>query len=150
MQFKTDLVLSWPVNKTFDAMKSPAMMQKVAWPLVIFKPEDPSVFPAQWQDRSNYKMNMFLLGFLPMGWQKLEISSEHNADQNTYVLKDAGPGWAVKWWDHKVTLKAVSENSTHYEEELTLTTGLLGPIVWFGMALLFLWRKYRWVQLTKN
>lgn len=149
MLFKTNIIINWPVSKAFDAMQNPAMMQKVAWPLVIFKAINPSPFPQRWQDGSNYTMKMYLLGFLPMGWQKLEISSEHNTAQNTYTLKDVGPGWAVKWWNHKVTLKPVAENSTQYEEELVLTTGILGPIVWIGMTLLFSWRKYRWLQLTK-
>lgn len=149
MIFKTDIIIDWAVTKTFTAMKSPAMMQKVAWPLVIFKPVKPKVFPDMWQDGETYKMNMYLLGFLPMGWQQLEISSEQDVNSNEYILKDIGPGWAVKWWDHKVTLKKVSDNSTHYEEQLVLKTGFLGPIIWLGMTVLFWWRKKRWLQITK-
>jgi len=149
MKFTTSININWPVEKTFDALKSPAMMQQVAWPLVKFKPVEPAVFPDKWQDGSTYKMKMYLLGFLPMGWQELKISSQYNEKENKYLLNDVGPGWAVKWWDHKVELKRVSEKVTHYDEELNLTTGLLSPIIWLGMSLLFKWRKNRWLQLTK-
>ncbi len=147
MIFKTDIILNWPIEKTFAALKNPAMMKKVAWPLVIFKPVNLEVFPESWQDGQTYKMNMYLLGFLPMGWQELKISSQQDADK--YILKDVGPGWAVKWWDHQVILAKILENKTHYEEELILSAGFLKPIIWLVMTALFWWRKYRWLKLTK-
>jgi hypothetical protein len=149
MKLITKININWPVIKTFNALKSPAMMQRVAWPLVIFKPVKPSIFPEQWQEEFTYRMNMYLLGFLPMGWQELKISSHRDEINKIYILKDVGPGWAVKWWDHQVVLKPISENITSYDEILELKTGLLGPIIWIGMNLLFKWRKYRWLKLTK-
>lgn len=111
------------------------------------KPVNLEVFPESWQDGQTYKMNMYLFGFLPMGWQELKISSQQDADK--YILKDVGPGWAVKWWDHQVILAKILENKTHYEEELILSAGFLKPIIWLVMTALFWWRKYRWLKLTK-
>ena len=149
MKLSTKININWPVIKTFNALKSPAMMQRVAWPVVIFKPVKPDIFPEQWEQGIVYRMNMYLLGFLPMGWQELKISSQQDEVNKVYILRDVGPGWAVKWWDHKVVLKSVAENITNYDEILELKTGLLGPIIWLGMKLLFFWRKYRWLKLTK-
>ncbi len=148
MKFTTSINFNVPIEKVFEALKNPAIMQRVAWPLVVFKPVKPVIWPAKWEEGKIYKINMYLLGFLPMGWQELKITTQQDPAQNIFALYDSGPGWAVKWWNHKVELTKVSEIVTNYKEELNLTAGLLTPVIWLGMKVLFKWRQYRWGKIT--
>lgn len=63
MMFKTNLLLPWKIERVFEALNAPSMMQRVAWPLVVFKAVKPAEFPECWQNGGNYRMNMFLFGF---------------------------------------------------------------------------------------
>lgn len=123
-------------------------MQHVAFPLVIFRPASNVTFPDRWENGATYRMNMYVLGILPLGWQELKITTQFNHD--TAVLKDIGPGFAVKFWDHTVELVQINESLTQYDEELKLTAGALSPFIWVGMKLLFWWRKYRWITLVNK
>lgn len=130
-----------------DALNAPSMMQKVAFPLVIFKAVKPSVFPERWENGGAYRMKMYLFGVLPLGWQELLIKSEVISEGA--VLTDVGPGFAVKMWDHKVVLTKKGDSQTAYDETLVLTVGLMAPFIWIGMTALFAWRKYRWLSITR-
>ena len=148
MMFKTNILLPWKIERVFDALNAPSMMQRVAWPLVVFKAVKPAEFPERWQNGGNYRMNMFLFGFLPLGWQELSIQSSWT--DTGAVLIDTGPGFAIKLWDHRVVLSKDEEGGTRYDETLELTTGLMAPIIWLGMKALFAWRKHRWMTITKE
>lgn len=148
MIFKTNIVIPWKIEDVFNALNAPSMMQRVAWPLVVFKAVRPSEFPERWQNDGNYRMNMYLLGFLPLGWQELSIQS--NWTDTGAVLIDSGPGFAIKLWDHRVVLSEDEAENTCYDETLKLTTGLMAPIIWLGMKVLFAWRKHRWMTITKK
>lgn len=148
MIFKTNITIPWNINTVFDALNSPSMMQKVAWPLVAFKAVSPKTFPERWENGGLYRMNMYFFGFLPLGWQELVIQSRKTDTEA--ILTDVGPGFAVKMWNHKVVLSKDGEASTHYEETLELTAGLMTPLIWVGMTALFAWRKYRWLAISKK
>lgn len=147
MIFKTKITIPWSIERLFDALNAPAMMQKVAFPLVIFKAVRPKVFPERWEKGGSYRMKMNLFGVLPLGWQELSIQSQMSGERA--VLTDIGPGFAVKMWDHKVVLTKQGDSKTEYDETLTLTVGLMAPLIWIGMTALFAWRKYRWLSITK-
>lgn len=148
MIFKTKLTIPWSIGRVFDALTAPSMMQKVASPLVVFKAVKPPVFPDRWENGGIYRMNMYLFGVLPLGWQELSIQSRNSGAQAELI--DIGPGFAVKLWNHKVILRKVGETQTSYDETLDLTAGLMAPFIWIGMTALFAWRKYRWLALTKK
>jgi hypothetical protein len=143
ISIKTKFILPTKIDILYDALKSPKMMQTVAWPMVYFQPVEPKDFPEKWENGSTYKMNMDLFGFMPIGWQVLNINSSY-FDQEA-VLSDIGPGFAVKLWDHKVLLKKHSETETLYDEVLYLTVNpLVAPMMFISMKILFWWRKIRW------
>ncbi len=147
MIFKTKITIPWHIDRVFDALNAPSMMQQVAFPLVIFKAVRPTVFPERWDNGATYRMKMYLFGVLPLGWQELSIRATRTTDQAT--LTDVGPGFAVKLWDHNVVLTKQGDSKTQYDETLTLTAGFMAPIIWIGMTALFAWRKYRWLSLTR-
>ncbi len=148
MIFKTNITIPWNIDHVFDALNAPSMMQKVASPLVVFKAVRPSIFPNRWENGATYRMKMYLLGFLPLGWQELSIQSKFTGTEA--ILTDVGPGFAVKMWDHKVILRKDGDSRTSYDETLNLTAGLMTPLIWIGMTALFAWRKYRWLTLTRE
>lgn len=150
VKFTTQQKLNWEVDKVFAALLDPGMMQRVACPLVLFQAKEPKRFPARWLEGETYKMNMYLFGFLPLGWQQLTITAEKDQTNQVYKLIDAGPGWAVKYWQHQVVVKPTEGNKTFYDETLELQVGLLKPIIYLGMKLLFWWRQQRWQQLTNK
>jgi hypothetical protein len=147
MIFKTNIIIPWNIEYVFDALNEPLMMQKIASPLVIFKAVKPSVFPYRWQNGGKYRMNMYFFGVLPLGWQELSIESIRS-DAGA-VFTDIGPGFVVKQWNHKVILSNDGDLYTRYDETLELTVGLMAPLIWLGMTVLFAWRKYRWLTITK-
>ncbi len=148
MIFKTNITIPWNIDRVFDALNAPSMMQKVASPLVAFKAAKTSVFPDRWENGVTYRMNMYFLGFLPLGWQELSIQSKLTGTEA--ILTDIGPGFAVKMWNHKVILRKDGDSHTRYDETLDLTAGLMTPLIWIGMTALFAWRKYRWLTITKE
>lgn len=147
MIFETNLVLPWEMKRVFTALNAPSMMQKVAFPLVIFRPIEPTTFPEQWKNGATYRMNMYFFGFLPLGWQQLTIRS--TSSETAATLSDVGPGFAVKMWNHRVQLTKKG-TACIYEETLELSAGILAPVIWIGMKALFVWRKYRWLQITRT
>jgi hypothetical protein len=146
---KSKLEFPWTIDRLQTALLSPAMMSKVAWPMVKFVPENPSQFPDFWEQGKTYRLRMYAFYFIPLFWQELKISWE-NLEDGSFIFKDIGPGFAVKMWNHSVVITPINSQKTSYNETLQLTTGFLGPLLWVAMKLLFLWREYRWKKIMIN
>lgn len=111
MIFKTNITLSWNIDRVVDALNDLFMMQKVASPLVVFKAVKPAVFHYRWENEGACSMSMYLFGVLPLGWQEISIQSKRTDTEA--ILTDIGPGFSVKLWDHKVIVRKDGKSRTH-------------------------------------
>lgn len=146
MKVKISSVLDAPIERVWEYLMKPSVLDFIAFPLVRFKYQFPP--PDKWIAGS-YTANMLLLGFLPAGAQTINIEfPDGGADK--LVLRDNGTGNLAKTWDHWIYLEKEENNTTVYTDEVYIKAGILTPFVWFFALLFYNYRQSRWKKLVEN
>lgn len=124
-------------------------LRYVAAPLMLFKPvsasDTPQQLPAVWQNGS-YPVQMYLLGFIYLGKQRINIKLDATAQQ----LLDAGEGTLITQWHHLITVTPVSSTRARYTDTVDIKAGLLTPIVWGFAQVFYRHRQRRWRRLLRH
>lgn len=149
MRVQVVTVFNCPAEKLFSELLQSRSLHYVATPLIRFKPISDSgtqqQLPAIWQNGS-YPVQMYLLGFIYLGKQRINIKLDTPAQQ----LLDAGEGTLIKQWHHLITITPASPTRTRYTDTVTIKAGPLTPIVWGFAQVFYRHRQRRWRRLIRN
>jgi len=139
MIVRRSLLLPTPLARCLAAVKSPSLLQRVAHPLVRFTPADQAAWPTEWLTGA-FRVRLYLLGWLPMGIQTIDISFLEQTDVLAR-MRDNGHSALIARWDHRITLEAVG-SATRYTDEVIVEAGWRTAFVWL-FAQLFFWHRQR-------
>ena len=133
--------------KVIEHVCRSALLEYVSRGVLRVVPVEPPRFPEKWSE-GQYRANLYLFGFLPVGWQVIGIEPETRCDE-TWSIRDNGYGWAIKAWDHTMEVTPIGEES-YYTDRITLDAGVLTPMVTVFVKLLYGHRQRRWQKLVAN
>jgi hypothetical protein len=145
-------LLDAPTGRAWEAVRTPALLEHVAAPLVAFEPVDPPSFPERWVGR-DYLVALTLFGVLPLGTQTIRITipgADDRPGAQLYRIRDDGTGRIAATWDHLITLRETPDGKTAYTDEVTVDAGVLTPLVWLFAAVFYRYRQHRWRRLVAN
>lgn len=133
------------LNSAWEKVKTSALLEFVAKGMVTFKPTG-GRFPEIWQEGSTVTTRMFLYGFIPFGG--VHTLYVEKIDDNNTVLSTREFDNAAKVWNHKVTLKKITETTTCYEDEIIIYGGILTAIITWWAKSFYMHRQRRWQLLS--
>lgn len=147
MHVKASTYLPVRPEAVWELLQTPALLNHVAAPLLYFRSMEQGGFPEHWSDGA-HRVNMFALGFIPLGPQILGIEIGPNTS-GVFRMRDNGSGLLVRKWDHLITLEADGVG-TRYTDKVRVEAGLLTPFVWIFAIVFYRWRQSRWRSLVKQ
>ena len=148
--------LSTPLNAPPDwvaaQLQSTAVFRHITAPLVRFKRPGGAPWPAHWSP-GDLRVQMWLLGLLPMGPQTVRISIEAPVQADGWpTLRDNGEGALMRRWDHRITLQALPDGRTLYTDDIEVVARhlpwLMTPLSAAFAQVFYRHRQRRWRQLA--
>ena len=137
-------IFNCSAQRLFEEVQKTENFFYVTNPLVRFVPRDCTV-DAVWKERQ-YVMNMYFLGFLPLGSQYIHIQ----LDKANMSVLDRGHSKPVPKWHHLIRIQEAGETQALYSDCIDIEAGLLTlPVVLFARCF-FYYRQYRWKKLVKK
>lgn len=137
-------IFNCSAQRLFEEVQKTENFFYVTTPLVRFVPRDCTV-GAVWEE-GQYVMNMYFLGFLPLGSQYIHIQ----LDKANMSVLDRGHSKPVPKWHHLIRIQEAGETQALYSDCIDIEAGLLTlPVVLFARCF-FYYRQYRWKKLVKK
>jgi hypothetical protein len=134
-------------DAVWDQVQTPRLLHHVAWPLIRFVPKG-APWPADRWTEGRHETWMFLLGFIPIGWQTIGI--EIPADTpGKYLVRDNGHGPLIRRWDHWIEIKPEADG-TRYTDTVHIDAGLLTPVIVGFAKIFYKHRQMRWRKLVST
>lgn len=124
-------------------------MRHVSAPLVTFKRTDGAPWPPAFDD-APLNVRIRLLGVLPIGRQTILTRQDESEAPGRFRLYDRGLGSLARNWVHRITVDALLDGLTLYEDWVEVQAGLLTAPVAAFVWLFFAWRQHRWRDLARQ
>ena len=144
MRVLLKLVLDCSPDAAWHAIREPAVMKDVAFPLMNFVSLEDDGFPESWP-AGEHPVSVNAFGVLPLGEQVIDISFPRRTD-GVRMVRDAGRGTSgmlglVKSWRHTMAVSLDEETGgTLFRDELRFSAGVLTPFVWPVLWAVWQWR----------
>lgn len=146
MLVRFSTLLPCSVADAAGQVAKPQLLEHVASPLVHFRPIDPPAFPETWSE-ATYWVGLRIMGLVPFGRQAIRISFP--ATREGFAVRDNGYSTLITRWDHLVTITP-STKGCRYEDRVSISAGVLTPLVWLFAAVFYLHRQRRWRTLARS
>lgn len=135
-------------DEAWERVQSSALLDHIASPLIRFIPR-PKPFPTIWGE-GEYRAQMLVFGFLPIGWQAIVISRPEARD-GARLLRDNGYGPLIKRWDHWIVVRPdPSGEGTLYTDRVHIEAGVLTPLIAAYARFFYAHRQKRWRALARS
>lgn len=123
-------------------LHDPAALAAVVDPLFELEPVGHRRFPPTWTP-GDHLVRLRLFGLIPLGDQRIRLSTSRRADAR--ILEDSGGPVSgllglVTGWRHRMAVSPLPGGRTLYRDRLDVSAGLLTPVVWFGLWMLWQFR----------
>ena len=138
--------LACAATRAWQEVQRPRLLNYVAAPLLKFTPLRTRGFPETWEE-GDFFVAMFGFGFLPLGLERIGISTGMDTE-GVFHLRDDGGGTLVKGWDHLITIRPDGDKKCLYRDTVDISAGALTPFVWIFAQLFYRWRQHRWRSLV--
>jgi len=138
--------LACAATRAWEEVQKPCLLIYVAAPWLKFTPRNDQGFPGTWEE-GDFFVSMFVFGFLPLGLERIGISTRIGADGDFYIRDDGG-GTLVRRWDHLITIRPDGNDICLYSDSVDIRAGILTPLVWIFAQLFYRWRQHRWRRLV--
>ena len=137
------LELDCPTELLADALQRPEAFRAVAGPLAEVRSLEPGGFPERWSPERPHRVEIRLLGVVPLGTQVIDGQYRDLGD-GMHELRDRGYPESglmavMTTFEHTMVVSPLPGGRTLYRDQLKLGAGLLTPFVWFGMWMF--WQK---------
>lgn len=138
--------LACPPDEAWARVRTSALLEHVAAPLIRFTPKGGAPFPAIWTP-GEYHAWMWLFGLIPIGWQAVVISKPEPDGEKRFV-RDNGYGPLIRRWDHWITIAPGADGATSYTDRVMIEAGLLTPLIAAFARVFYAHRQRRWRRLA--
>lgn len=132
-------------NRLFDEVKKSKLLLYISKPLVKFVPLRTQPLPRKWRE-GKYLVEMYLLGFIPLGEQWIVITIDHDQKH----IRDNGHSKLINRWDHHINLTDLGNNKTLYTDSIDIEAGALTLFIVLFACAFYRWRQKRCKMLIKH
>jgi hypothetical protein len=146
MRITQTTLLAISAAEAFRHVRTPALLEYVAAPMMRFKLLEPKALPTEWEE-ARYKVGLRLFGVLPIGHQWI-VTSVPNGEKPPLILRDNGHSPMIRKWDHWIFIEPLSGSSCRYTDRVDVGAGILTPGVWLFTKLFYAHRQRRWRKLV--
>ena len=128
----------------FGKLQEIKLLQYVAWPYATFTPigEEISIWKAG--TSSLYKLKLF--GIIPFGTHKIKVV-RFDKDEDIYTHEG---NEHVPTWNHRIVLKAISEDQCLYSDIVEIEAGWKTLFVYIWAKCFYAHRQRRWINLLSK
>lgn len=129
------------IEAAWEKVQTSALLEFVAKGKLTFQPLE-GEFPEIWEEGASVKTTMNVYGVIPFGG--IHTLTVEKIDGKNKVIQSKEWDNCAKVWNHKISMKKLSEKSIYYEDEIVIYGGLLtGLISWWAKSF-YMHRQRRW------
>lgn len=146
-RLRVSSVIPMNINKAWENVQTPELLQFVAKGMITFKSIDGG-FPKKWEKGRTYGAKMRIFGFIPFGGvHYLSI-----VDVNSTMYKISTKEWdkSAKVWNHDVRIKAIGTGSIHYEDSIEIYGGFMTGFITAFARHFYKHRQKRWQIVARE
>ena len=126
----------------WEMLHDPLALGEVVAPLLEIEPVGHRRFPPRWTP-GDHLVRIRLLGLVAIGDQRIRLSDSRRGGAR--IVEDSGGPVSgalaiVTGWRHRMAVSPLPGHRTLYRDRLDVDAGLLTPVAWIGLWLLWQWR----------
>lgn len=142
MRVVLQLDLDASPDEVWQMLTDPLALGQVVAPLLELEPVGRRRFPPTWSS-GDHLVRTRLFGLLAIGDQRIRLTVSQRSGAR--ILEDSGgpvsgPLAVVHGWRHRMAVSSLPGGHTLYRDRLDFSAGLLTPIVWIGIWMLWQYR----------
>jgi hypothetical protein len=130
------------VDEIWDKLQRLDTLQYVAYPFATFTLMDGNDLIWREGETSRFKLRLF--GFIPFGTHTINVIT---FDRAAKLVQTHESNKSVPIWNHRITLKYLTDDVTEYTDEVELSAGLATPFVYAWGMMFYRHRQRRWMKL---
>lgn len=139
MLIRVNSELPVPAEVVADLLRKPAVLQHVAWPILVM----PGL-PDEFSLGDEVTFRLYLLGVFPLWRHTVRVVGAEPRAARTE--EHGGP---LRSWRHDLTVTPVSEHSCRYTDEVEIDAGRLTPLAAAVARVFYRYRHRRWAALAR-
>ena len=137
------LELDCTPDAAWRAIRTPAVLERVAWPFTAFTSLEADGFPELWTE-GDHRVLVRAFGVADVGTQIIGVSFPPPRD-GARILKDSGPPVSgplavITRWQHQLAVSALPDGRTLYRDQLKFSAGPATLLVWPALWAFWQWR----------
>ena len=145
------LELDCTPDVAWKAIRSPAVLERVSFPLTAFTSLEAGGFPEIWQGGDHHVL-VKAFGVADVGTQNIGISFPKPRN-GARIMRDSGPPLSgplatLTRWQHQLAVSALPDGRTLYRDQLRFSAGAATLLVWPMLWAFWQWRGYRMRRLA--
>ncbi len=129
------------INTAWEKVQTSALLEFITKGKLTFQPLE-GEFPEIWEEGISVKTTMNVYGVIPFGG--IHTLTVEKVDSKNNIIQSKEWDDFAKVWNHRISMKKLSDQSIHYEDEIIIYGGLLtGLISWWARSF-YKHRQKRW------
>ena len=135
------------IDTAWTKVQTSALLNFVADRKVKFKPTG-GQFPEIWKEGDTVSTKMLVYGFVPFGG--LHSLYFEKIDKVNKILQTREWDNSAKVWNHKISLKKLTDKTIMYEDEIVIYGGMLTGFITSWAKSFYKHRQKRWQLVATN
>jgi hypothetical protein len=147
MKVVVNSILPCPPQRTWETVKTSALLQEVARPLVYLHGTATEGFPSQWEEGEVVMCKLRLFGFLPFPTHAMTME---RIDDQRREIQSREHDALIRKWDHLIRVEETADGQTRYTDEIDIDAGWLTFPVWLFAQWFYRHRQKRWQRVARR
>ena len=120
-------------------------LQFIAAPYATFTPAEGAREDMIWEEGRTFAFKFKLFGVIPLGIHTIKVI--RFSEENGIYTHEGNP--SVPLWNHRIILKAITEESTQYTDEVEINAGWKTDFVYLWAKAFYSHRQRKWKKLLR-
>ncbi len=142
------------IDTAWDMLHAPAVFRAVSAPFTIFREKPGHPLPERFSPDTDYTVSVFAGGVVPLGTQIIHLEDSVTSWRQRHTV-DVGRGVTgllsfLQNWQHRMSLEALPNGHTRFNDQLTVDATWLTPFMWPAFSIFWAWRATSLKRLAKR
>lgn len=154
MRITASTTLPVDIDTAWEMLHTPAVFKSVSSPFTIFRENPGHPLPHRFLPDTDYTVKVFAGGIIPLGTQIIRLEDSVESPDRRHTT-DVGYGMSgmlgmLSNWRHQMSLKAIANGQTRFNDQLTVNASWQTPLLWVAFSVFWRWRAMRLRQIAKK